>query len=114
MKPPEVRKYLFDAAEACDVIAEFVAGKTFADYKRDRMMRSAVERQFEIVGEALAGLLRIAPELEPRISYARRIIAFRNRLIHGYATVLDELVWGIVETNVGVLRTELAGLIAED
>lgn len=64
MKPLEVRKYLFDAAEACDAITEFVAGKTFEDYKRDRMMSSAVERQFEIVGEALASLLRIAPELE--------------------------------------------------
>ena len=78
------------------------------------MMRSAVERQFEIVGEALANLLRIAPELEPRIRDVRRIIAFRNRLIHGYASVLDELVWGIVETNVGVLRKELVALIAED
>ena len=114
MKPPEVRKYLFDAAEACDAISEFVADKSFADYKRDRMMRSAVERQFEIVGEALANLLRIAPELEPRIRDVRRIIAFRNRLIHGYASVLDELVWGIVETNVGVLRKELVALIAED
>jgi len=114
LKPPEVRKYLFDAGEACSAIAEFVAGKTFADYKQDRMMRSAVERQFEIVGEALAGLLRVAPELETRISDARRIIAFRNRLIHGYASVLDELVWGIVETNVGVLRAELSALIAED
>lgn len=114
MKPPEVRKYLFDAVEACDVIAEFVADKTFADYERDRMLRSAVERQFEIVGEALVGLLRVAPELEQRISGARRIIAFRNRLIHGYASVLNELVWGVVEANLGVLRRELATLIGQD
>lgn len=58
MKLPEVRKYLFDIAEACGLIEEFVAGKSFEDYTQDRMLRSAVERQLEIVGEALAGLLR--------------------------------------------------------
>jgi uncharacterized protein with HEPN domain len=114
LKLPEVRKYLFDAAEACDTIVQFVAGKTFEDYKRDQMMRSAVERQFEIVGEARANLLRIAPDLESRISDARRIVAFRNRLIHGYASVLDQLVWGIAEKNLPVLRRELAELIRED
>ena len=113
MKPPEVRKYLFDIAEACDLITEFVAGKNFSDYQQDRMLRSAVERQFEIVGEALLGLLRIAPDLQTRVSDTRRIVAFRNRLIHGYASVADEVVWGVVETNLGVLRRDIAQLIDE-
>ena len=113
MKPPEVRKYLFDVAEACDLIAEFVSGKTFSDYQQDRMLRSAIERQFEIVGEALLGLLRIAPDLQKRVSDTRRIVAFRNRLIHGYASVADEVVWGVVETNLNLLRQEIAQLIEE-
>ena len=68
---------------------------------------------FEIIGEALIGLLRVAPELTQRLSDTRRIIAFRNRLIHGYASVADEVVWGVVETNLPVLRREVAELIAE-
>ena len=113
MKPPEVRKYLFDIAEACDLIAEFVSGRKFSDYQQDRMLRSAVERQFEIVGEALLGLLRVAPDLQTRVSDTRRIVAFRNRLIHGYASIADEVVWGVVETNLDVLRREIAQLIGE-
>lgn len=113
MKPPEVRKYLFDIAEACDLIAEFVAGKSFEDYARDRMLRSAVERQFEVIGEALSGLLRVAPELSTRVSDSRRIIAFRNRLIHGYASVADEVVWGVIEANLATLKREVAELLEE-
>jgi uncharacterized protein with HEPN domain len=113
LKPPEVRKYLFDIAEACGLIDEFVAGKSFEDYSQDPMLRSAVERQFEIIGEALSGLLRIAPELSARVTDARRIIAFRNRLIHGYASVADEVVWGVTEANLSVLKREINALADE-
>jgi uncharacterized protein with HEPN domain len=113
LKPPEVQKYLFDIAEACGLIEEFVAGKSFEDYTQDRMLRSAVERQLEIVGEALAGLLRVAPELSARVTDARRIIAFRNRLIHGYASVADEVVWGVIEANLSVLKREVNALADE-
>lgn len=113
MKPPEVRKYLFDISEACGLIEKFVAGKSFENYTQDPMLRSAVERQFEIIGEALAGLLRVAPELSERVTDARRIIAFRNRLIHGYASVADEVVWGVIEANLAPLRREVDALADE-
>jgi len=60
------------------------------------MLRSAVERQFEIIGEALAQALRIAPDLASRISDTGRIIAFRNRLIHGRTSIADDIVWGFL------------------
>jgi len=109
----EIRKYLFDIQQACDLLVQFTQGKFLADYSADPLLRSAVERQFEIVGEALNQLLRLEPTFTRRISDTRRIIAFRNRLIHGYDSLADEIVWGVVETNLPVLRREVAALLHE-
>ena len=111
MRPLEARKYLFDIQHACKLISEFTAGKSFSDYADDPMLRSAVERQFEVVGEALSRLLTVDPSLVDQISDTRRIIAFRNRLIHGYASVADDVVWGVVESNLPVLQREVAALL---
>lgn len=77
------------------------------------MLRAAVERQFEIIGEALSKLARLDADLAARVSEHRRIIAFRNILIHGYADVDHRLVWDIVETKLPVLRSEIEALLAE-
>ena len=114
MKRPEARKYLFDMAEACGLIETFLSGKSFDDYRADPLVRSGVERQFEIIGEALSRLLEMAPELSEKFSDTRRIIAFRNRLIHGYASVADDIVWGIVEGNLPRLKEEIQQLLEED
>ncbi|MXX25049.1 MAG: DUF86 domain-containing protein [Caldilineaceae bacterium SB0668_bin_21] len=110
----EAKKYLFDIRSAADRLAEFLAGKTFADYQRDAMLRAAVERQFEIIGEAISQLARLDEELAARITNFRRIIAFRNILIHGYADVDDGLVWDVVETNLPLLSQEVERLINEE
>lgn len=93
-------------------LTSFVEGRSWADYERDAMLRAAVERQFEIIGEALAQLGRRDPELLDRIEDHRRIIAFRNILIHGYADVDDALVWDIVQTQVAPLRACVDALLA--
>ena len=113
MKQLDIRKYLFDMNEACELLIQFTAGKTFLDYSTDPMLRSAVERQFEIIGEALAQVLRLDPSLRSRISDAGRIVAFRNRLIHSYSSVADDVVWGILEANLPSLRKEVATLMRE-
>jgi uncharacterized protein with HEPN domain len=113
LKPPEVRKYLFDIAEACARIAEFVEGRRFEDYVGDALLRSGVERQFEIVGEALRCALELDPDLASEVTDTGRIVAFRNRLIHGYASVSDRLVWGVIENNLATLREEVAALLDE-
>ena len=110
----EAKKYLFDIRSAADLLAEFLAGKTFADYQRDAMLRAAVERQFEIIGEAVSQLARFDEELAARFTNFRRIVAFRNILIHGYADVDDGLVWDVVETNLPLLRQEVERLINEE
>lgn len=65
---PESRKYLWDAVQAADRIGRFVAGKTFGDYKSDDLLRSGVERQFEIIGEALTRLDKLDSETAAAIS----------------------------------------------
>ena len=113
MKQLEIQKYLFDINEACGLLVQFTTGKTFSDYSADPMLRSAVERQFEIIGEALAQLLRLDPGLRSRIKDSGRIVAFRNRLIHGYSSVADDVVWGILEANLPSLQEEVAALKKE-
>jgi uncharacterized protein with HEPN domain len=76
------------------------------------MLRSAVERQLEIVGEALAQLARIDTETASRISEHRRIIAFRNILIHGYAEIDHRIVWDVLEGKLPVVRAEARALLS--
>lgn len=97
MTAEQAAKYLWDARRAAERVARFTAGRDLAGYLADEMLRAAVERQFEIIGEALNGLRRIDPTLAAAVPELPRIVAFRNVLIHSYATVDDRLVWSIVE-----------------
>ena len=74
MLPLEARKYLYDIREACELIMEFAEGKTLEDYTSDPMLRSAVERQFEVIGEALSQLAKVDHETAALISEHTRII----------------------------------------
>lgn len=109
----EAKKYRYDMQQGASLLAEFVAARTFADYQADAMLRAAVERQLEIIGEALSKLACLDADLVARVSEHRRIIAFRNILIHGYADVDHRLVWDIVETKLPVLRSEIESLLAD-
>ena len=77
------KSLLWDAREAAKLIAAVTAGKSFADFDADIVPRSAVERQFEIIGEAPAQLARIDAAMAQKVPDLRQIIAFRNVLIHG-------------------------------
>ena len=109
----EAKRYLYDIAQAAELIAQFTAGKTFADYLQDPMLRAAVERKFEIIGEALAQLAKRDPPTAARVGEHRRIIAFRNILVHGYADVDDRLVWDIIESRLARLRREVGVMLGE-
>src|SRR4051812_22106772 len=107
------RTYLFDIQRAATLVVQFTTGRTFDEYLRDIMLRSAVERQFEIIGEAMTQLNKLDPSLAARITEHRSIISFRNILIHGYANVNHRLVWGVVETSLGRLQREIDDLLSE-
>ena len=106
----EARKLLHDIESAITLIEQFTSGRTYPDYEQDAMLRSAVERQFAIIGEGVARLARSEPDLIARISDYRQIIDFRNFLIHGYADVNDRLVWEAVEAGLPVLRRDIEAL----
>lgn len=110
----EAKKYLYDVKQAADLLLRFSKGKTFAEFKTDPLLCSAIERQFEIIGEALNQLSRIDPDTVAAISEHRRIIAFRNILIHGYAEIDHRLVWGILEGKLPDLHQQVEALLAGD
>ena len=77
------------------------------------MLRAAVERQFEIIGEAMTWLSRLDEQVADRISNCQRIIAFRNVLIHGYADLDDRLVWDVIETHLPVLVSDVDAILKD-
>ena len=96
----EIQKWLFDAHEASNAICEFLKEKDFEDYRSNLMLSSAVERQFEILGEALKRIRDKDEEfLETSITGWRGAISFRNILAHGYDHIEDDIVWGIIESD---------------
>jgi len=107
----EHAKYLYDIQYASGLLTDFVQGKTWPDYEANAMLRAAVERQFEIIGEALAQLAKGDTTLVGCISDYRSIIAFRNVLIHGYAQVDDALVWDVVQTRLPTLCQQVNELL---
>lgn len=107
------RSFLWDARESADAIVRFVADKSIEDYLADDMLRAAVERRFEIIGEALNRLAKVNPQLAARIPELVYAVAFRNVLIHGYASVDDATVWRTTQENLPRLRDTLAVLLAE-
>ncbi len=108
------KAYLWDILNSVDLIRQFMESRSLADYSQDPMLRSAVERQFEIIGEAVAQLLRQYPTVGSHISQSSEIIGLRNRLIHGYSFVADAVVWSTIDNDLPRLRTEVAALLAQD
>ncbi|MFV3126290.1 DUF86 domain-containing protein [Niveispirillum sp. KHB5.9] len=105
--------YLWDIRDSADAITEFTTGRSFKDYQANRMLRSAVERQFEIIGEALGQLAKIAPDVAREIPDYARIVAFRNLLIHGYAVIDDAIVWRTVQEDLPALRIDADRLLSD-
>ncbi|MDD2764767.1 MAG: DUF86 domain-containing protein [Opitutaceae bacterium] len=100
-------KLLFDVLESGRSIRQWRTGRTFADYEKDRQFRRAVEREFEVIGEALNRLSRTAPEIADRIGELASIVSFRNRIIHGYDVIDDAMVWGVIESHLPRLLEEV-------
>lgn len=111
--PPDAVAVLAGVRDAIAFIDECARGKTRKDYLRDRALRAIVERQFITIGEALTRVRDRHPSIHAQITDARKMIEFRNLLVHAYDYVNDDRVWFIVERHQPVLRQEIAVLLKD-
>jgi uncharacterized protein with HEPN domain len=107
------KKLLVDIIECINSIDEHLENKRILDeYLSNKTKRRAVEREIEIIGEAMSKLLKINPEIN--ISYSRIIVDLRNKVIHAYDNVDDILIWKIINKDLPVLLTECQTLLDEN
>ncbi len=107
------RQFLYDVATAAEAIREFCDGKSFEDYDANRMLRSACERQLEIIGEAMSRLRDQHADVFDRVDEGRAIIALRNRLIHGYDSVDSMIVWDVITRKLAALERRIRQVVDE-
>jgi uncharacterized protein with HEPN domain len=107
----EVRTYLFDVLQAAKDIQEFTRGLTYVQYIADAKTQAAVERKFEVIGEALNRIKRLDKAVEATIPDHERIIGFRNVISHGYDVVDPELVWDAIQNHLSALMQVVESLL---
>jgi len=111
---PEIRKFLYDVRAACEALLEFTDGKTLRDYRADLLLRSGIERQLQIIGEALNQANKIDPHIAELIEDFRQIINLRNVIVHGYSAIQDDTIWGILRNDLPKLYEQVSNLLTEE
>jgi uncharacterized protein with HEPN domain len=109
---PKTPKLLEDIRDAAPFIGEATRGKSLDDYRADRLLRQAIGRNFEIVGEAMNRLAQHDPGTAAQIDKHRRIVDFRNVLIHGYDLIDHRIVWNAIVEEVPALLAQVEALLA--
>ncbi len=109
----DISAYLYDIIDACDSIASILAGISFETFVATREKRSAVEREFILIGEATSVLAKFWPDSFKLLSDGRKAIGFRNILTHNYASVDQETVYETALQDVPKLRRECVEILRE-
>ena len=108
----ELKTWLYDILNAIHEIESFLSDSSeFTAYQNDLKTRRAVERNMEIIGEAMNRIL--SKDSSIQLSNSRKIVDTRNRIIHGYDSVSDEVMWGIIMNHLPVLKQEVEQLLSE-
>ena len=108
--PHKSSKYLFDIMESIVSIENYLGeNRDFVEYCKNKQLRRAVERELEIIGEALNNLKKLDDTVE--ITFYRQIIGLRNQIIHSYDNIDNETIWGILMKHLPTLKIEIENLI---
>ena len=108
----KINKFLFDILTSINSINEYLGDNpSFLDYENNKLLRRAVEREIEIIGEAVNGILKLEPDFE--ITNARKIVNTRNWVIHAYDSVDNTIIWTIVSRHLPLLKNEVEQLLEE-
>lgn len=111
--PNDVIAYLYDIQCSVLAVKKFVCNHTLETYSSDDLLRSAVERKFEIIGEALSRIKKEDPTCLKKIRYHREIISFRNILIHGYDSIDDRIIWSVIQESLDDLLADASKLLQD-
>lgn len=114
MSPRSSQAYLWDARHAARAVLRYAEGKRFEDYLADELLRSAIERQMITIGEALRAALSLDSSLASHFPDASQIIAFRNRVVHGYFDISNETVWDVLSNDLPGLIVTIDMLLPDD
>lgn len=108
-----ILKWLYDIKLSIEEIELYFEGKefNFFEYRKNTMLKRAVERDLEIIGEAVNRILKKDPDFENKISEAKSIIGLRNQVIHAYDNISDENIWSILINHLPKLKSEVNSLI---
>ena len=109
----EIKKYLFDIKTPIDSINEYLGeSRNFFEYQKNKLLRRGIEREIEIIGEAMNRILKLDEDIQ--IINARQIVDARNWVIHGYDKVDDVVIWGIVSKHLPKLKKEVEELLEQE
>jgi uncharacterized protein with HEPN domain len=108
------RKFLSDMLDRAQFVSQLLAERSVTELKTDRVLRSAVERELMVLGEALYQLHRVAPETAERVKRWDDIIGFRHILVHGYEILDLDIIWDAVKNDLPPLIEQLESLLPED
>jgi uncharacterized protein with HEPN domain len=111
--PHDPAKLVNDVLDAAEFILRHTDGRTLEDYCADHVLCAAVERQFITIGEAIRRLASLDPQVAAAIGEYPQIIAFRNIIVHGYDSIEDAIVWGIIQNEVPQLRTRATEVLRQ-
>ena len=109
MSERDIRLYFAEILDSCNAIGQFVEGLSYEEFRNDRKTYSAVIREFEIIGEAMNRIDKLDSKLS--ISGKRQISNMRNRVIHGYDRIDDDIIWGTIIRHLPVLKREIEILL---
>jgi uncharacterized protein with HEPN domain len=107
----EINTWLYDILNSIEEIESFLpeGQRIFEEYRKEIKTKRAIERNLEIIGEAVARILKRDSQFE--ITQSRKIVDLRNRIVHGYDVISDELIWGIIINDLPKLKSEIIELL---